>query len=525
MTVADGGRTVIVPGPDQNFDRRVDPEGSQRDAGIPQALYMENVMPTTNGYQSVGYIRPTSDMIKAPARYIIASQEIYVGKSEKTMIFQDSLGDLTSGYQGTESVTVVGTAPSFNTVFTSASVNGVSYLYSSLLPRLYTATVPVLTLTEITASVTPTNFLSIAGIKFILGFANYLIAVSDDRIYWSSLTTPTDFTASLVSGSGSIVPNNLTGTISRVAVSSEGFYLFTAFTCVFVQYTGNARYPFKFTSVTGFDGLKFVFPFIATVWGDINSSSVYAVNSDNSVKVLNRATALPVDPQLSDFLCNTVVQETFNYATNQFTVAAQSTRCAAVHFHANRYLVVSINDNTETQRSQYTHALIIDTVLRRTGRLKVLHKFTFSCDLLFGPLFATKGIIGFVDGEAGVIKYCSLTFYDLPIPLDANYEPAQGALLLGKFQYVRSSMMKMEEIEIEGPQNTAIVSSPNFSCALIPSQDGRNFDTPIPLSPTRISGGLVEYHCHNTAKNHSLLLKGAFSVNTVQLKFVTAGDR
>jgi len=57
MTIADGGRTVIVPGPDQNFDRRVDPEGSQRDAGIPQALYMENVMPTTNGYQSVGYLR------------------------------------------------------------------------------------------------------------------------------------------------------------------------------------------------------------------------------------------------------------------------------------------------------------------------------------------------------------------------------------------------------------------------------------------------------------------------------------
>jgi hypothetical protein len=54
MTISDGGRTVIMPGPDNNYDRRVDPTGEQKDAGIPQALYMENVLPTANGYQSVG---------------------------------------------------------------------------------------------------------------------------------------------------------------------------------------------------------------------------------------------------------------------------------------------------------------------------------------------------------------------------------------------------------------------------------------------------------------------------------------
>ena len=55
MTLARAGRSVIIPGPDQNFDRRVDPAGEQKDAGIPQVIYMENVLPTANGYQSVAF--------------------------------------------------------------------------------------------------------------------------------------------------------------------------------------------------------------------------------------------------------------------------------------------------------------------------------------------------------------------------------------------------------------------------------------------------------------------------------------
>lgn len=56
MTLSRAGRSVIIPGPDQNFDRRVDPQGQQqRDASIPQVIYMENVLPTSNGYQSVAF--------------------------------------------------------------------------------------------------------------------------------------------------------------------------------------------------------------------------------------------------------------------------------------------------------------------------------------------------------------------------------------------------------------------------------------------------------------------------------------
>lgn len=54
MTIAKAGRTVINPGLDQNFDKRVDPGASYGSVGIPQVMYCENVLPTSEGYQSIG---------------------------------------------------------------------------------------------------------------------------------------------------------------------------------------------------------------------------------------------------------------------------------------------------------------------------------------------------------------------------------------------------------------------------------------------------------------------------------------
>lgn len=56
MTIAKSGRSVINPGADQNFDKRVDPGASPGSVGIPQVMYCENVLPTPEGFQSVGLL-------------------------------------------------------------------------------------------------------------------------------------------------------------------------------------------------------------------------------------------------------------------------------------------------------------------------------------------------------------------------------------------------------------------------------------------------------------------------------------
>lgn len=51
------GRTIIVPQYDQNFDKTATAyvPDQTKDKGLPQAYYMHNVLPTVQGYQSIGY--------------------------------------------------------------------------------------------------------------------------------------------------------------------------------------------------------------------------------------------------------------------------------------------------------------------------------------------------------------------------------------------------------------------------------------------------------------------------------------
>lgn len=538
MTIADGGRTVIVPGPDQNFDRRVDPEGEQKDAGIPQTLYMENVLPTSNGYQSVGFLKSTTG-ITVGGTFIWDVAQIFSvrptwmsgeGKIVNLPLFQSNAGAYTAGPHGNYTVSFSGTALGTNEIVTSAVVNSLAYVYGAASQQIYTSAMlgaSTVSLINVTATVTPLNFFTTSDIGFILSSNNYLIAVSirDGRVYWSSLTTPLDFTASLVSGAGSLIPNNIRGEIIGAQVSGDGYYIYTTEQSIFAQYTGNARYPFKFTQVKEYDGLLkspqtfHVFDVRTKAYdGSYNFNGNVAVSATGEIRYIRQDQASAVMLDVDNFLRNQSVQEQLDFSTNVFTPLVTYTKYPSVSMWGSRYIVVSINDPTANDTSQYTHAFVYDVNGRRLGKLKVRHKFTCA--------FSDYNSIGFVDVADRVVRYMQLDIYNQRVEFSPNViETAQGALLLGKFQYIRQRVMQMEEIEIEGPQNTAITPTPNFSVALLPSADGRNFDAPVSLTPRSVQGGLVTYDCHITARNHSILLKGAFSVNTLQLKFVPGGER
>ena len=174
----------------------------------------------------------------------------------------------------------------------------------------------------------------------------------------------------------------------------------------------------------------------------------------------------------------------------------------SLNYVLDRYIIIRYTAGGES------YFIVFDTASRRYGKLKVA-----------GEVYTSLKDLYFFGRNEGDVGYrLSFNVYDTSYTFN-------GALLLGKFQYVRSRMIQLEEIEIEGPQNTAVVSSPNFSVSVLPSQDGRNFDPALNLSAASIFGGLATYNLHHTARNHSVLIKGAFSVNTLQLKFVPGGER
>jgi len=446
MTIADGGRTVIVPGPDQNFDRRVDPQGEQKDAGIPQALYLENVMPTPNGYQSVGY---------------------------KTLAALPAPGP-TSGGTG------------------SAIVRGSAYLYvaSALTGDIRR----FLCLFRSQASFSNRDVVAVC----IWSCANYLLVVlKSGLVMWSSLLTITDFTSSLINGAGQIFPNDLNLRVKFVKEAVNGFYMYTESGIVYGQYTGNARYPFKFTPVKDSGGYDFSYQ----AFGESRSSTQYAIDSTSNVRIISGQQAQLIASDISSFLEKTKKVEELDYIANTFSTG-NVTSTKKLTYLLDKYVLVKYTTGTNS------YFLVYDTGLARYGKLKVQ-----------GDVYTDLNSLYIFGTDQGSVGYqLSFNVYDTDFP-------AASVILLGKFQYVRSRMMQMEEIEIEGPQNTAIIPSPNFSLALIPSTDGRNFDAPIPLTARSINGGLAVYNCHHTAQNHSILIKGAFSINTLQLKFVPGGER
>ena len=518
MTLAEGGRTVIMPGPDQNFDRRVDPQGEQKDAGIPQALYMENVMPTANGYQSVGF-RNTGAM---PPRYVpgpgspvtFQVMELFFGSALNPKVLTVAFRNVASYYdhiatnlQAVPLAWTQGTGdepadPKGGGItpagLTSAYVRGVNYLTDGIL--LYEVTNPsanVVDITDITGTVTGITWTDVVA---ICSCANYLIALLDDNtIAWSSTTTPTDFTVSLVSGAGSIIPADLQSSAVFLAEAPNGFYIYSYTGVIFAAYTGNARYPFKFTAIENSGG----YTWGTQVSSDRTKATQYAIDNTGNIHVISPQGSQIIAGEVSTFLERQSRYDLFDYSTNLFSLAAFSLPTyPSLHFVLDRYLLLPVG----------AYYLTYDTVLQRYGKLKVSGFLATRQDSVASQLH-------FLPAE--INSECSVVSFDI---YDTAYT-FRGVLVLGKFQYVRSRKIQLHEIEIEGPQNTAIVPSPNFSCALLPSLEGRNFDTAVTPYQTNLSNGLASYNCHTTAQNISIVLKGAFNVNTLQLKFSPRGDR
>jgi len=546
MTVAEGGRTVIVPGPDNNFDRRVDPQGEQTDAGIPQALYLENVMPTANGYQSIGFIKPTAPMtvpagvgncigkvvelkvklIALPGPYIIGPVEYII---DVPMYIWTS-GAITGGINGAGVIGIVGAGfSSYLNTFSVAVVRGVCYLYCSN-GQIYTVAATSsnnVTLTNVTASVTPLGFFTTEDIISICSSNNYLLCHNTLTTYWSSTTTPLDFVSSLVSGAGSIDPNSSDDAVTYMKEAYNGFYLYALNNIIYAQYTGNARYPWKFTPVKNSTGVLF-YPW--NIFGAVDTIGHYVIESNNNIRLVQQDNSLPISADISDFLNKTTVQSLFNSSTNTFTETEVLTEVSTIYVHLNRYLFISINGTNRdgTIDEKYTHLIVYDIQLKRVGKIKLDHSFIFTITkaVNFFSAVVTEESIGFVNKQTNEIRVLNFDVYNSrPLSVNATYEEMQGVLVLGKFQHVRSRFLSLEEIEFEGPQNKSIVTNPNFSCVVLPSLDGRNFSAPVSPYLAYNSGGLIRYNSHVVGQNVSVAAKGAFSLNTLQLKYTIAGNR
>ena len=230
---------------------------------------------------------------------------------------------------------------------------------------------------------------------------------------------------------------------------------------------------------------------------------------------------------LTDYLTRTREHSVFNYTTNSFADASVSSVKPRVYVHLNRFILISVNGNGSFNPladpvNTFSHVIIYDLTLRRYGRLKIDHKGLFTVRNLSTAL--TENIV-FIETGTNKLKILHFDVSEqTTLPGGMSYIAQAGVFVLGKLQYVRSRMLRLELIDIENTRNATINPTRNFSLFILPCLDGRNFDAAVTPTETYNSGSVTKYATHVTALNHSLLCKGAFNLSTIECMFNTSGQ-
>lgn len=503
------GRSVIVPGPDDTFNRSlVSSEDNDRDVGKAVAYYAHNILPAGYGFQSVGYeslIPPVGGTSFNQAE-LLRSNKSAVGVNGPRFYFSPlpagtnyilQLGSVAWAASATPIIYPTGTQITF------ATVQGISYIFFANLGcyKYNSATntfIPVV-LTGLIA----------ANILGITAYQGYLIAYDNSTVYWSSTLdidytlNAVDFTPSLVTGAGSLTLEGAKGPIVFITPATFGIACYTSANIVSGVYSGNSRYPFNFREIVSSGGGIS----LALVAYDANTGSQYAYTT-SGLQLLTATATSTVFPEATDFLAGQDFED-YDEATFAFSQTVLSTpmqkRLTAI---ADRYLVFSYGI------SSLTHAIVYDMAQKRWGKLKITHVDCFEYEYL-EPLLADspRKSIAFLKSDGSIeIANLSITFAD-----------SVGVLLLGKFQYVRSRLLTLEELIIQNIH-------PLQSCSVydLYSVDGGTIDSVSRVQgyETSVSGQHQRtYKFHVTGANHSIMLVGGFYLSSFVLAFHINGKR
>lgn len=520
-----GGRTIMVPGDDENFDR-YNAANTVPDKGVPQVFYMHNVMPITNGFQSIGYTQQLSGLSGHtdfdtcyPLRTALGDTYLFVPAAGTNYIYDGNIGNWVS-VSPLASSTVTS-----DILVTTAFVNGVTYIfYSGIGCFTYNSVSKVLT------SVTLTG-LSLSNVIGICAANGYMIAFNTTTLAWSSLTDPTNFTPSIQSGAGGGNVQDAKGIIKFCVPIAGGFLIYCKSNIVGASYTGNTGFPYIITEIVGSAGVANID--CVGYQGNLPYQVAYTAAGIQQVSLNSSIATMP---ELSDFLTAQLFEDfdegTFTFTSN-FLGAQLAVKIASV---SSRFIVISYG----LAAPSYTHAIIYDIELNRYGKLKLNHRSAFSylnpapygvipySALLATPLYSllnTPYSSMFTTLQLSVTPKSNLAFMQEDgtiqlVDFEISEQNASGVFIIGKFQYVRGNVITHQRTDVE-----SVSASETFSVTLLPTFDGKDFATPVPTTPVKVGGFTRTYAARYTASNISLCFLGAFNLTSIVVNFTVGGSR
>jgi hypothetical protein len=492
------GRSVINSGMDQAVIGSTAGEASGGDSNIPQAYYMHNVIPTAQGYKSVGY---TDVLPPAGAMFD------YVVPIRDPDMLRGWLGVTSSGY------VYLYEAGDRTWTHVSPQVAGwkggnISVAYANGHTYICFANFNVYRVSVANKELAPVNLIGLITNKIvsITSSANYLVVTDGVKVYWSSTVSPEDFVPSLTTGAGSGNPSDVEGLIIALTPLGNGFAIYTAVNCVIASYSQQARFPWIFRKADNSKGIADVQH--VTYSGDNGTN--YAWTSAGLQRISNTG-AVTIMAEVTDFLTGQEFEDYDDLTDRLISSYTDDPFKVKLSFIAARYLIISYGVTS------LTHALVYDTVLKRWGKLKLEHAACFEValnsdtDVLTNKSASAKKTVGFVL-SSGTVIICNF---------DNNAEAKNSVLMVGKFQIIRSRNTTLDKVIVECVDTAAS----NFETLLSTTLDGKTVYTQLKLNSNAVAPKLREYPSRVTGLNHTLIFKGKFNLNSFELYMHVNGRR
>lgn len=493
-------QTVVMPQQDQVYVPNVNPsdQAAPVDRGIAQMFYAHNVMPSTYGYQSVGYRLRQAGAAgkKLQDVQLVRSTDkldVYVGwdyeVSKRLWIWNGSSwsepGNNVTGLTRRNTLTV-------------ATVNGITYINIAFIGT-YTYSSASNSLTKVTLKGLEDPL--VAG---IVSTSGYLVAISIDGYSWSSTSDPLDFVPDLKSGAGGGKLQEAKGDIVFAQQTAYGFIIYTTANGISVTYSGNANFPFNAREIPSCGG-------IAAPWMVTKESAgqqyAYTTNGLQTVYHTQATTKLPY---VTDFLSGRIFED-YDTVTKKFLQSELSTTMRKrVALVSDRYLVLSYGISPD---GEFSHAIVIDVTQTRTGKLKKLHNVCFQVQNLAPEVVETpRESIALMDGQGNINV---VDFSQQIVPTDA-------IALFGKYQFVRQNNVCLQEVQIEN-----VKADYATDVVVVPTWDGKTFlDDVVGFpDPETVGKQTRSYFFDLECRNFSVKLQGRFNLIGMELFFFPTSRR
>ncbi len=525
LTYSQAGRAMIVnddigprlPG-DFSGDR------ANKDYGVPQVIYMENVMPFDKGIFSVGYVQQAAAIGGgfAAADQCIVLRDIdenrfaFVPADGANYVFDPASNTWSSIDPFTFSGSLVSVAYVEGRTFICYERNRIIEYDSG-------------TSSFTTISLTLPAGYTITDIRGICGASNYLILHTDFEVLWNAPGVLDEF-ASIDAGAGKQTPIDVKANITAIKPIAGGFVIYTVINAIGATFTNDATAPFSFKEIGNAGGV--LSPEYVSD-GDQGGNAHY-VWGTNGLQRISLPGSLVEYPEVTDFLTGKQT-EMWNSVDKSIDLTTSASHLTVkIAFVAGRYLVVSYGQST----THYDYALVYDTALQRWGKLKIEHQDAFMYPYSLGSgNYDYEDLPGFYSELPG--DYAGLgghTFSAIPpkqglafmndlgeiyiAALDFAQADAAGVVVFGHIQHRRSRHITVQCVEFDG-----LRSGVEPEVTLLLSTTGKERTAVAATAAQGAEGEYQRFNSRKTARNVDIALEAAFVLTNATVEVMDHGNR